>query len=63
LSDALAAYGWLAENKKPLRGFGNALFAEKSMFDFEIVYLPLSEYGTRVNMVLSEINFSLRGSN
>ena len=62
LSDTLAAYGWMTENKKPLRGFGNALCAEKSMFEFEILNLPLSEDGTRVNMVLGEIIFSLRGA-
>ena len=62
LTDALRAYRWTVENKKPLRLFGNAPYANKSMYEFEIVNLPLSEDGTRVNMVLGELIFSRSGS-
>ncbi len=59
LSDALAAYHWLTENRKPLRQFGNALYADKSIYEFELINLPLSDDGERVNMVLGELVFSL----
>lgn len=62
LADALTAYAWTAEHKKPLRLFGNADYANKAMYDFEIVNLPLSEDGSRVNMVLGELVFTLKGA-
>jgi len=59
LADTVRSFEWMAENRKPLRLYGNAFYADKSMYDFEIVNLPLSEDGVRVNMVLGELIFSL----
>jgi len=61
LADALTAYTWMVENKRPLRQFGNAIYADKSMYDFEILNLPLSNDGVQVNTVLGELIFALAG--
>ncbi len=59
LEKVTTTYLWLAENKKPLRHFGNAVYADKSIYAFEVINLPLSDDGERVNMVLGEIIFSM----
>ncbi|MBT3534584.1 MAG: PAS domain-containing protein [Rhodospirillaceae bacterium] len=59
LAEAIRSYSWLVENKRPLRQFGNAIYADKSIYDFEVINLPLSNDGVRVNMVLGELVFSL----
>ncbi|MDP6876159.1 MAG: PAS domain-containing protein [Alphaproteobacteria bacterium] len=51
-------YGWIAENRKPLRGYGSAIFANKSTYTFETVNLPLSDDGEVVNMVVGEIIYT-----
>jgi hypothetical protein len=61
LVDALTAYTWMVGNKKPLRQFGNAIYADKEVYDFEILNLPLSSDGVRVNTVLGELIFFLAG--
>ena len=62
LADALTAYDWTIKNMKPLRLFGKVRYADKSVYDFEVINLPLSEDGARVNMVLGELVYSLSGS-
>ena len=52
------AYGWVAENRKPLRGYGSAVFANKSTYTYESVNLPLSDDGEVVNMVVGEIIYT-----
>ncbi len=59
LADAMTAYIWVCENKMPLRLYGNAIYADKSMYNFEDVNLPLSNDGVRVNMILGELVFRL----
>ena len=61
LADAEQAFLWIAENRKPLRQFGQAVYANKSAYMFEIINLPLSEDGVTVNMVLGELVFTLGG--
>ncbi len=52
-------YMWIAENKKPLRGSGSAIFADKSIYNFETVNLPLSDDDETVNMTVGEIIYTL----
>jgi hypothetical protein len=56
-------YWWIAENKRPLRGLGSAIFANKSIYNFETVNLPLSDDGETVNMAVGEIIYTLASGN
>ena len=42
-----------------MRGFGSAVFANKSAYTFETINLPLSNDGETVNTVFGEIIYAL----
>ena len=52
-------YRRIAENRRSMRGFGSAVFANKSAYTFETINLPLSKDGETVNMVFGEIIYAL----
>jgi hypothetical protein len=69
-----SVYTWIANNRKPLRLFGELIIdpspigypiagssspRNTKLANFEVVKLPLSDDGVRVNMVLVEIALSL----
>lgn len=59
LSAITASFAWMIEHRRPLRSFGQAFYADKQFYDYEIVNLPLAEDGITVNMVLGKLVFRL----
>lgn len=55
----LASYRKVAREKIVLHAWGAADWARKEFLDFEALYLPLSDDGVTVNMVLSGLTFEL----
>lgn len=59
LKNVLKTYEWLGERKRPLRHFGNAVYADKSLYAFEVVNLPLSDDDDQINMIFGEMVLSI----
>ena len=59
MAEVEMVYGWIVANRKPLRTAGIALFFDRSMYDYEVVNLPLSDDGCEVNMVLAAMRFTM----
>jgi len=55
MANVVKTYEWLVQHKRPLRHFGNAAYADKSVYLFEVLNLPLSDDGVVMNMVLGEM--------
>ncbi|MFC3229225.1 PAS domain-containing protein [Marinibaculum pumilum] len=59
MAEVEQVYGWIVANRRPLRTSGVALFFDRSMYDYEVVNLPLSEDGKEVDMVLGAMRFTM----
>jgi hypothetical protein len=62
LADIERSFEWIATNRAPLRSFGDAFYADRLFYAYEIVNLPLSDDGETVNMVLGKLVFRPRGA-
>jgi hypothetical protein len=54
---ALAVHRKSARDRVVLRSHGGAGWLDRSFLDFDAIYLPLSDDGTNVNMILSAFTF------
>jgi hypothetical protein len=57
LSGVLAVHRKCARDQVVLRSFGGAGWLGRSFLDFDAIYLPLSDDGVTVNMILSAFTF------
>jgi hypothetical protein len=57
VSGTLAVYRKCARDRVVLRSHGGAGWLGRSFLDFDTLYLPLSDDGTSVNMILSAFTF------
>jgi len=57
LENILASFRWILAHRAPLRSHGTAFYPDRNFYDYEVLNLPLSEDGRRINMVLGELVF------
>jgi hypothetical protein len=55
---ALATHRKAARDAVPLRTYGSAAAMDREFMDFDAVFLPLSDDGARVNMLLNSFTFT-----
>ena len=61
LAQITESFAWIVRERRPLRSYGQAFYVDKSMYDYEIVNLPLSSDGETVDMVLGKLIFRFAG--
>lgn len=59
LESILASFRWILQHRAPLRTHGTAFYPDRNFYDYEVLNLPLSEDGVRINMVLGELVFQV----
>ena len=52
----------VAAAKVPVRAYGAADWLGRTFFEFDGIFLPLSDDGVRVNMILSALTFAVSNS-
>ncbi|MFC3229735.1 PAS domain-containing protein [Marinibaculum pumilum] len=59
LEEIYAGFRWILAHRAPLRTYGRAFYPDRRFYRYEILNLPLSSDGARVDMVLGELLFTL----
>lgn len=54
-----APFAWVANNAQPLRWYGTSGFIGKEWQSYEGIYLPLSDDGKTVDMILGAVQYDL----
>ena len=55
--EAMRPYSHVVEHRRPVRSVGRTVHADKGHIPYEALYLPYSDSGNRVDLILERVRY------